>query len=515
MRSAFTGLLRAIGLATAIAASGCAGVDTTPINFVSNQPPVASPDYIPDPGDDGTTVVALSFSGGGVRAAALAYGVLSELDALVIDVFPYRRTLLDNVRTVAGTSGGAVMAAYLGYRGKDGYQDFRERFLYQNPESSMVTAVMPGTLIKAALGGGANDRNSFARWLDENLFDHATFSAFRKPDRPIVWITASDIYNNTPFLFTEDTFAALCSDIGRLKIAEAVGASAAFPVAFAPMILKTPAIDCGYRRPAWLQRALDAQNRSIRLDAYARSLDSYQSDPNLDFVRLLDGGLTDNLGITGLTLERAKATTPYSPLSPRQAVRLRNFVFIVTDAGKRDRAGQLGHQHNAADRGDERRRSPRQRIGLRQIACLIGPRQEQPVADMNDGRGDDPRPDGGRRKGDEGDYRQRGAGHAERGQRDGGETIRPDLDQRVPCRMHDGCGKHHREDERRHRPARPCVPAANGVSRSMSMRTGKWSEATSPISAWTERTRSESRPPTKQWSSRRRRTSPAIVLTWV
>ncbi len=337
MRSAFTGLLRAIGLATAIAASGCAGVDTTPINFVSNQPPVASPDYIPDPGDDGTTVVALSFSGGGVRAAALAYGVLSELDALVIDVFPYRRTLLDNVRTVAGTSGGAVMAAYLGYRGKDGYQDFRERFLYQNPESSMVTAVMPGTLIKAALGGGANDRNSFARWLDENLFDHATFSAFRKPDRPIVWITASDIYNNTPFLFTEDTFAALCSDIGRLKIAEAVGASAAFPVAFAPMILKTPDIDCGYRRPAWLQRALDAQNRSIRLDAYARSLDSYQSDPNLDFVRLLDGGLTDNLSITGLTLERAKAATPYSPLSPRQAVRLRNFVFIVTDAGKRDR----------------------------------------------------------------------------------------------------------------------------------------------------------------------------------
>lgn len=334
VRSVFSGLLGVTCLAAAIAAAGCSAVDTTPINLVTQQTPPSSPEYLPDPGDDGSTVVALSFSGGGMRAAALAYGVLLELDTLAIDEIPYRRTLVDNVRTVAGTSGGSVMAAYLGYKGKDGYRDFRERFLYRNPESSMITNVLPGTLLKTALHGGANDRNSFARWLDDELFDHATFSAFRKPDRPIVWITASDIYNNTPFLFTEDTFAALCSDISRLKIAEAVGASAAFPVAFAPMILQTPRVDCNYRRPAWLQRTLDAKNPSIRLQAYARSLDSYQTNRKLDYVRLLDGGLTDNLGITGLTLERAAATTPYAPLSPREAVRIRNFVFIVTDAGK-------------------------------------------------------------------------------------------------------------------------------------------------------------------------------------
>ena len=332
VRSVFSGLLAV----ACFAAAGCSAIDTTPINLVTQQTPPSSPEHLPDPGDDGSTVVALSFSGGGTRAAALAYGVLTELDTLVIDEIPYRCTLVDDVRTVAGTSGGSVMAAYLGYKGKDGYRDFRERFLYRNPESSMITNILPGTLLKAALHGGANDRNSFARWLDDELFDHATFSAFRKPDRPIVWITASDIYNNTPFLFTEDTFAALCSDISRLKIAEAVGASAAFPVAFAPIILQTPGVDCNYRRPTWLQRALDAKNPSIRLQAYARALDSYQSDKKLDYVRLLDGGLTDNLGITGLTLERAAATTPYAPLSPREAVRIKNFVFIVTDAGKHD-----------------------------------------------------------------------------------------------------------------------------------------------------------------------------------
>lgn len=325
-----------MGLAAAIATAGCVAVDTTPINFVSAQPAVPSPDYIPDATDDGSTVVALSFSGGGTRAAAFGYGALLELDALTIDEFPVKRTLVDNVRTVAGTSGGAVLAAYLGYKGKDEYRDFRERFLYQNAEANMATSVSPGTVAKVALRGGANDRNSFARWLDDNLFDHQTFSAFDKPGRPLVWVTASDIYNNTPFLFTEDTFAALCSDISQLKIAEAVGASAAVPVAFAPMILQSPKINCDYHRPHWLEQVLEETNNpSVRLQAYARTLDSYQADQNLNFVRLLDGALTDNLGITGLTLELAKADKPYAPLSPQQAVRLRNFLFIVTDAGRR------------------------------------------------------------------------------------------------------------------------------------------------------------------------------------
>lgn len=325
-----------MGLAAAISTAGCVAVDTTPINFVSTQPAAPSPDYIPDTTDDGSTVVALSFSGGGTRAAAFGYGALLELDALTIDEFPVKRTLVDNVRTVAGTSGGAVLAAYLGYKGKDDYRDFRERFLYQNAEANMATGVSPETVAKVALRGGANDRNSFARWLDDNLFDHETFSAFDKPGRPLVWVTASDIYNNTPFLFTEDTFAALCSDLNQLKISEAVGASAAVPIAFAPMILKAPKINCDYQRPHWVKQVLEeTDNPSVRLQAYARTLDSYQADKNLNFVRLLDGALTDNLGITGLTLELAKADKPYAPLSPQQAVRLRNFLFIVTDAGRR------------------------------------------------------------------------------------------------------------------------------------------------------------------------------------
>lgn len=94
MRSVFSRLPKASSLAVAIAVAGCTAIDTTPINTISRQTPIPPPDYIPDPVDDGLTVVALSFSGGGIRAAALAYGALLELDTLAIDEFPYRRTLL-------------------------------------------------------------------------------------------------------------------------------------------------------------------------------------------------------------------------------------------------------------------------------------------------------------------------------------------------------------------------------------------------------------------------------------
>src|SRR5690606_28739016 len=121
--------VRSIVFAATLMASGCTSIDTTPINQIRSEVGDPSPDAIPDAGDDGTTLVALAFSGGGTRAAAFAYGALTELDTLVTDDHPIRRTLVDDVRSVAGTSGGAVMAAYLGYKGKDGYFDFRDRFL--------------------------------------------------------------------------------------------------------------------------------------------------------------------------------------------------------------------------------------------------------------------------------------------------------------------------------------------------------------------------------------------------
>lgn len=323
----------ALAIVAGLFLGACASLDTGPINVLIADVGPASPEFIPDPGDDGSTIVGLAFSGGGTRAAAFAFGVLSELDTYVVDEKPYRRTLVDNVRMISGASGGSVMAAYFGYKGKDGYRDFRERFLVRDVEASMRTRIAPSNLVRAARGG-VNDRNTFAQWLDDNLYDGATFANFKWPDAPIVWITASDIYNGTPFLFTYDTFAALCSDLDQVRLADAVAASAAVPVIFNPLMVSTGSTGCGYKRPAWLARALEDPAAPLRLKAYARSLESYQPGGPLKHIRLLDGGLTDNTGITGFALERAASLTPHGPLSRSEAVKLRTMLFIAADAGR-------------------------------------------------------------------------------------------------------------------------------------------------------------------------------------
>ncbi|HEY6632908.1 MAG TPA: patatin-like phospholipase family protein [Rhizobiaceae bacterium] len=318
-----------------MALCACTLTNVGPINTHVSEVGPPSSESVPDPTDDGSTVIGLAISGGGTRAAAFGYGVLRGLDEIVVDRHPRRRTAVDDIRMISGTSGGAVTAAYFGYKGS-AYVDLRERFLLQNAQKELHSHISPLNLIRV-YNGGANDRSTFADWLNRNVFDGRTYAAFQRKDAPVVWINASDIYNGTPFDFTYDTFAALCSDLEKVRIADAVAASAAFPVVFAPLVVSTTATagGCDYRQPEWLTRALADPAASVRLKAYARALDTYQADPGVEYIKLLDGGLTDNIGVTGFSLEREAAKSPHGPLSAEAAVRLRTFVFIVADAGIR------------------------------------------------------------------------------------------------------------------------------------------------------------------------------------
>ena len=58
--------------------------------------------------------------------------------------------------------------------------------------------------------------------------------------------------------------------------------------------------------------------------------------------------MTDNLGLSGFVLELAAATKPYQPLTPRQVVNLKRFLFIVVDAG-RPPGGDLAKDANSPE----------------------------------------------------------------------------------------------------------------------------------------------------------------------
>ena len=199
------------------------------------------------------------------------------------------------------------------------------------PKKTSSTAVSLAN-IGRALSGGVND-SQFPRWLDENLFDGATFDAFHEGRRPRVWINASDIYNRTPFIFGPVAFDALCSDIRSYKIADAVAASAAVPLAFAPIVLETFPGGCATRMPDWIERARHNPDAQPLLRSFAEATARYH-DGSMKYVKLLDGGLVDNFGLSGFSIGMLAAQRPYDPMTERQAVRVRRMMFLVVDAGR-------------------------------------------------------------------------------------------------------------------------------------------------------------------------------------
>jgi NTE family protein len=327
------GILSASALAVWLAGCGGLGPRSEPINqpIAGNaEASFAATRTDPTAGDD--VVVGLAFSGGGTRAAAFSYGVLQEVESTQVSSRTGSRSLLDRVAFVSGVSGGSVLTAYYGLKKRAALDDFRERFLIRDAEEGLSTSITPVNLVRA-LGGGVNDSGVFAKWLSRNLFDGATFADFRKTPGPQVWINASDIYNRTAFVFGESAFIALCSDLATYPIADAVAASAAVPIVFTPVVIKTYPQTCADKTPPWAVRARNNPNAHPMLRHFADALYGYRTG-STKYVKLLDGGLVDNFGLSGFTISRLSATAPFEPLSPEQAVRMRRLMIIIVDAGR-------------------------------------------------------------------------------------------------------------------------------------------------------------------------------------
>jgi NTE family protein len=323
-----------LGAAIVLFASGCS-VHNIPVNEPLNAPvaQIVAEQQAPPITYADENLIVLSFSGGGTRAAAYSFGVLRGLDRFQIPTTQGLQPLLEQVDFVSGVSGGSITAAYFGLKKRATLQDFRERFLLKNVEDqSLSTSITPGNLVRG-LSGGVNDASHFPRWLSNNLFDGATFSAYAAQPRPRVLINAADIFNRTPFVFSHTAFSVMCSDLNRYPIADAVAASAAVPIAFAPIVIESYAGKCGAPLPDWAIKARNNTNAPPLLRSMAVALASYHNG-SVRYVKLLDGGLVDNYGLSGFTIARLSANTPFEPLTPHQAVKLRRALFLVADAGR-------------------------------------------------------------------------------------------------------------------------------------------------------------------------------------
>ena len=327
------------------------------------------------------TLVVVTLSGGGVRAAALAYGTLLALNELPGTVAPGApRTLLDDVDIVSSVSGGSVTAGWYALQGKaDGLKpgNALEQFLYADNMASLVWRVLNPVAVTGYLATEYQRSDALIDYFANRLFHAATFedveTRYRRANdlaanQPFVILNATDLGNETGFPFTQNRFDLLCSDLSRYKLADAVAASANFPLAFSAIGLRNYSDRCPahqgevWRRtgpPRWidvLREPYDAKdddwagrnakaresNGLIELRAARTAhdyIDTAQSKNRV--VHLLDGGLVDNLGIRStFALEDDSACSPglfqrLLKTGPPSYQRIDQVLYVVVNARSR------------------------------------------------------------------------------------------------------------------------------------------------------------------------------------
>src|SRR5262249_31939898 len=126
---------------------------------------------------------------------------------------------------------------------------------------------------------------------------------------------------------------ALCADLGSVRVADAVAASMAVPVAFQPILAEPQLAHCR-PQPEWATRALTERTQPALVRRTAQAFASYRDPARVRYLHLVDGGTLDNLGLTSLSLARLTSGTPYGPLSERDAVRVRRLTFLVVNSEK-------------------------------------------------------------------------------------------------------------------------------------------------------------------------------------
>jgi NTE family protein len=175
-----------------------------------------------------------------------------------------------------------------------------------------------------------NGPSQLADWLDANIYRGAQMNDLGAGPR--VAINATDLYNSTPFAFTQFFFDGLCSDVRQVRVADAVAASMAVPVAFRPVLMESYASRCE-GPPDWVPRVLDDRNASVNVHQTAYAFLNYRGNTTASqrYVHLSDGGVADNLGLLSLHVMRA-AEGPPSPLTAREALQARRVLFLVVNA---------------------------------------------------------------------------------------------------------------------------------------------------------------------------------------
>lgn len=286
----------------------------------------------------------VAFSGGGMRAAALAYGVLETLRKVRFDWDGHTTSLLDQIDVLSGVSGGSITAAYYAAYGQRGLTAFKNGFLMRDFEADLVAGALAPTNSYRLSSPWFGRGNVLAEELDRVLFHGLTYGQLpRGHTGPTLLITATDLSQGTSFEFSRDQLRLMCSNIDAVPLSVAVAASSAVPVIFSPITLKNYAGTCSSRLPPAPRQASGLARAARR---YLAEQSTYLDSARRPYIHLVDGGLSDNLGLRRIVEDSAMAGGLGPALTHADAAGVRKIIILSINAQHRntyaaDRSGSV------------------------------------------------------------------------------------------------------------------------------------------------------------------------------
>ena len=285
--------------------------------------------------NDKRTLVLLAFSGGGTRAAALSYGVLEELRRTKVKAHGHEHTALDEVDLVVGVSGGSFTALSYGLMGERLFTEFEPNFLLRDVQGELAARVLNPIFWPRLATTGYGRSELAADYYDEVLFHGATFDDLSRLGGPMVAVSGTDLTSGARFEFTQDHFDLICSSLNTIHLSLAAATSSAVPVVLSPVTFRNRGGKCGAQVPAWVQdiAAPNSTNRPAgRALLRYREIRGLEDSDNQPYLHVVDGGVSDNLGLRGIleAFEEIEASPSFQKVTDFD--KLRHIVVVVVNA---------------------------------------------------------------------------------------------------------------------------------------------------------------------------------------
>jgi NTE family protein len=288
--------------------------------------------------------LVVAMSGGGTRAAAFSYGILEELRRTTVPTPRGSGRLLDNVNLLTGVSGGSFTALAYALYGDRLFEEYEKRFLKRNVQQDLIGMVLNPMTWPKILGGSFTRSDLAADYYDRILFDGATFGDLRIRGGPFVNVAATEVTTGARITFNQNTFDLLCSDLSSVRLARVVAASSAVPGVFAPVGFDNYAGTCGFDMRENMVRVFGPEVANAapgRASLRDRELAALQDGVAHRYLHLIDGGLSDNVGLrtvlegleVAMASERFRAVTGFDKLRRFAVVAVNSLADTENDWG--------------------------------------------------------------------------------------------------------------------------------------------------------------------------------------